>query len=45
VLSPAVRGALRGATGGWTAAIFLDAGLIACAVVLFVFVRKAPRCA
>jgi MFS family permease len=41
VLSPAVSGALRDATGGWTAAIFLDAGLIACAVVLFVFVREA----
>jgi MFS family permease len=42
VLSPAVSGALRDATGGWTAAIFLDAGLIACAVLLFVFVREAP---
>jgi MFS family permease len=41
VLSPAVAGALRDATGGWTAAIFLDAGLIACAVLLFVFVREA----
>jgi sugar phosphate permease len=41
VLSPAVSGALRDATGGWTAAIFLDAGLIACAVLLFVFVREA----
>jgi ACS family D-galactonate transporter-like MFS transporter len=41
VLSPAVSGALRDATGGWEAAIFLDAGLIACAVVLFVFVREA----
>ncbi len=42
VLSPAVSGALRDATGHWTAAIFLDAGLIACAVLLFVFVREAP---
>jgi MFS family permease len=41
VLSPAVSGALRDATGGWTAAVFVDAGLIACAVVLFVFVREA----
>jgi ACS family D-galactonate transporter-like MFS transporter len=41
VLSPAVSGALRDATGGWEAAIFLDAGLIACAVVLFLFVREA----
>ncbi len=40
VLSPAVSGALRDATGGWTAAIFLDAGLIACAVLLFMFVRE-----
>ena len=40
VLSPAVSGALRDATGGWEAAIFLDAGLIAIAVVLFVFVRE-----
>ncbi len=40
VLSPAVSCALRDATGGWEAAIFLDAGLIACAVVLFVFVRE-----
>jgi MFS family permease len=41
VLSPAVSGTLRDATGGWTAAIFLDAGLIAGAVLLFVFVREA----
>jgi ACS family D-galactonate transporter-like MFS transporter len=41
VLSPAVSGTLRDATGGWTAAIFLDAGLIAGAVILFVFVREA----
>jgi sugar phosphate permease len=41
VLSPAVSGALRDATGGWSAAVFLDAGLIACAVVLLLFVREA----
>jgi MFS family permease len=41
VLSPAVSGALRDATGGWEAAIFLDAGLIACAVLLFCFVRES----
>ena len=29
VLSPAVSGALRDATGGWSAAIFVDAALIA----------------
>jgi MFS family permease len=41
VLSPAVSGVLRDATGAWSAAVFLDAGLIACAVVLFLFVREA----
>jgi MFS family permease len=40
VLSPAVSGALRDATGSWNAAIFLDAGLIACALLLFCFVRE-----
>jgi ACS family D-galactonate transporter-like MFS transporter len=40
VLSPAVSGTLRDATGTWDAAIFLDAGLIACAVLLFCFVRE-----
>jgi sugar phosphate permease len=43
VLSPAVSGALRDATGGWSAAIFLDAGLILGAIVLFLFVREAAR--
>jgi MFS transporter, ACS family, D-galactonate transporter len=43
VLSPAVSGALRDATGGWSAAVFVDAGLIACAVLLFLFVREAAR--
>src|SRR4051794_17390031 len=41
VLSPAVSGALRDATGGGAAAGVLDAGLIACAVVLLLFVREA----
>lgn len=40
VLSPAVSGALRDATGGWEAALWLDTGLIAIAAVLFVFVRE-----
>ena len=31
---------LRDASGAWSAAVFLDAGLIACAVLLFVFVRE-----
>ena len=43
VLSPAVSGALRDATGGWSAAIFVDAGLIGGAIVLFLFVREAAR--
>src|SRR4051794_20083673 len=41
VLSPAISGTLRDATGAWTAAVFLDAGLIALAVVMFVLVREA----
>jgi MFS family permease len=41
VLSPAVSGVLRDATGAWSAAVFLDAGLIACTVLLFLFVREA----
>jgi ACS family D-galactonate transporter-like MFS transporter len=41
VLSPAVSGALRDATGGWAAAVFVDAGLIFGAIVLFLFVREA----
>jgi ACS family D-galactonate transporter-like MFS transporter len=40
VLSPAVSGALRDTTGGWSTAIFLDAGLIAVAVVLFLLVQE-----
>jgi ACS family D-galactonate transporter-like MFS transporter len=43
VLSPAVSGALRDSTGGWSAAVFLDAGLIFAAIVLFLFVREAAR--
>jgi MFS family permease len=41
VLSPAVSGALRDATGAWTAAVFVDAGLIAIAMVLLALVREA----
>jgi ACS family D-galactonate transporter-like MFS transporter len=40
VLSPAVSGALRDATGAWSTAVFLDAGIIAVAVVLFMLVRE-----
>ena len=40
VLSPAVSGALRDATGGWSTAVFLDAAIITVAVGLFVLVRE-----
>jgi MFS family permease len=43
VLSPAISGALRDATGGWSAAIFVDAALIGGAILLFLFVREAAR--
>jgi len=43
VLSPAVSGALRDATGAWTAAVFTDAALIGGAILLFCFVREAAR--
>ena len=45
VLSPAVSGALRDATGAWSAAVFVDAALIGGAVLLFLFVREATRSA
>ncbi|MDA0139488.1 MFS transporter [Solirubrobacter deserti] len=41
VLSPAVSGALRDATGGWSTAVFVDAALIGGAVILFLLVREA----
>jgi MFS transporter, ACS family, D-galactonate transporter len=41
VLSPAISGVLRDATGDWTAAVFLDAGLILVSFVLFCFVRES----
>lgn len=43
VLSPAVSGALRDATGGWSAAVFVDAALIGGAVILFLLVREATN--
>jgi MFS family permease len=43
VLAPAVAGTLRDATGNWTAAVYLDAGLIAIAALLFVFVRESQK--
>ena len=41
--SPAVSGVLRDATGASSAAVFRRAGLIACAVVLFLFVRETAK--
>jgi MFS transporter, ACS family, D-galactonate transporter len=43
VLAPAIAGTLRDATGDWTAAVFLDAGLIAAAAILLACVREARR--
>jgi MFS transporter, ACS family, D-galactonate transporter len=43
VLAPAIAGTLRDATGGWSAAVFLDAALIAGAVILLACVREARR--
>jgi MFS family permease len=43
VLAPAVAGTLRDATGNWTAAVYLDAGLIAIAALLFLFVRESQK--
>jgi ACS family D-galactonate transporter-like MFS transporter len=40
VLSPAVSGVLRDATGAWSAAVFLDAGLIAFAALMLLLVRE-----
>jgi MFS family permease len=42
VLSPAISGTLRDATGNWTAAVMLDAGIILTSFVLLLFVRE-PR--
>ena len=40
VLSPAVSGALRDATGEWTTAVYLDAAIIAMSFVFVLFVRE-----
>ena len=42
VLSPAISGVLRDATGGWGPALYLDAGIILASFVLLMFVRE-PR--
>jgi MFS transporter, ACS family, D-galactonate transporter len=41
VLSPAVSGVLRGATGDWTAAVMLDAGILLSSFVVLLFVRES----
>ena len=43
VLAPAVAGTLRDATGNWTAAVYLDAGLIAIAALLIACVRERQK--
>jgi MFS family permease len=45
VLSPAISGVLRDATGDWTAAVFLDAGLILGSFLLLCFVREKRQAA
>ncbi len=40
VLSPAISGVLRDATGGWSAAVLLDGGLILASFVLLSLVRE-----
>ncbi|WP_047866424.1 MFS transporter [Rubrobacter aplysinae] len=41
VLSPAVSGVLRGATGDWVAAVMVDAGIVFASFVLILFVRES----
>jgi ACS family D-galactonate transporter-like MFS transporter len=43
VLSPAVSGVLRDATGNWEAAVWLDAGLIVAGLGVLAFVRERVR--
>jgi ACS family D-galactonate transporter-like MFS transporter len=40
VLSPAISGVLRGATGSWTTAVMLDGAIVLAGFVLIVFVRE-----
>ena len=40
VLSPAISGVLRDATGEWTAAVYLDGGLMLVSFVLLCLVRE-----
>jgi len=41
VLSPAVSGVLRGATGDWNTAVMLDAGILLASAVILLFVRES----
>jgi MFS transporter, ACS family, D-galactonate transporter len=41
VLSPGISGALRDATGGWNAAVMLDAGIILASAIVLLFVRES----
>ncbi|WP_256215826.1 hypothetical protein [Streptomyces sp. Ag109_O5-10] len=43
VLSPAVGGVLRDRTGGWTAAVWLDAAIIVAGFCLLTAVRDPRR--
>lgn len=43
VLSPAVSGVLRDASGNWESAVWLDAGLIVAGLVILSFVRERTR--
>ena len=40
VLSPAIGGVLRDATGAWNSAVFLDAGIVLVGFMLLLFVRE-----
>ena len=41
VLSPAISGVLRGATGGWTTAVMVDGVIVLVGFVLILFVRES----
>jgi ACS family D-galactonate transporter-like MFS transporter len=43
VLSPAISGVLRDATGAWNAAVFLDAAIVLVGFVLLLLVRETRR--
>lgn len=43
VLSPAISGVLRDATGTWNTAVFLDAGIILASFVLLLFVKESKE--